>query len=59
VASYRVAFVDGDGQVFDVVQFERDADEVAIEEARRLDVPSIGAGFEVWRAERLIHRHRR
>jgi hypothetical protein len=59
MATYRVAFVGDNGHVFDVVQFEHDTDETAIEEARRLDVPSLGAGFEVWHADRLIHRHRR
>lgn len=59
MASYRIAFVDDRNHVFDAVQFEHDTDETAIEEARRLDVPSVGAGFDVWCAERLIHRHRR
>jgi hypothetical protein len=56
---YRVHFVDHGERVFDTTVVEHDTDEAAIEHARRLDVPSIGAGFDVWQEDRLVHRHRR
>jgi hypothetical protein len=52
-------FIDQGGHVFDAIELQRDTDEAAIEEARRLDVPSIGAGFDLWHEGRLVHRHRR
>jgi hypothetical protein len=45
---YRVHFVNHGDHVFDAIELEHDTDEAAIEEASRLDVPSIGAGFDVW-----------
>ena len=59
MARYRIHFIDQDGKVFDAVQLERDSDSAAIEEAHRLDVPSVGAGFDLWLEERLVYRHRR
>jgi DNA-binding response OmpR family regulator len=59
VARYHMHFVDHVGRVFDSIELEGDADDPAIEETRRLDVPSIGAGFDVWHEGRLVHRHRR
>lgn len=59
MAQYRIHFVDHGEKVFDAVTLERDSDEAVIEEARRLDVPSIGIGFDVLREHRLLHRHRR
>ena len=58
-APYCLAFVDRDGRVFDALEFESSRDEAAIEEARRLDVPSIGAGFDLRHKDRLVYRHRR
>jgi hypothetical protein len=55
---YRVHFVDHGGNVYSTEHIEHDSDEQAIEAAHRLNVPSIGAGFEVWEDERLVHRHR-
>ena len=59
MARYRIHFIGQDGKVFDAIELERDIDDAAIEEARRLDVPSVGAGFDLWLEERLVYRHRR
>jgi hypothetical protein len=59
VARYRVHFVDHTDRVFDAIEIEHDTDEAAIEEAHDRDVPSIGAGFDVWHEGRLVHKHRR
>jgi len=59
VALYRVHFVDHGGNVFDAMQLERDTDEAAIQEAHRINVPNIGAGFDVWHEWRLVHKYRR
>jgi hypothetical protein len=59
LALYHVHFVDHADRVFDAIKIEHDTDEAAIEEAHRLDVPSIGAGFDVWHEWRLVHKHRR
>ena len=58
MASYSVHFFDNGDRVFDAVEIDRDTDEAAIKEAHRIDVPSIGAGFDVWNENRLVHRHR-
>ena len=54
---YRVHFLDQSDNVIDAVQFEEDHDEAAVEYAHRINVPSIGGGFEVWRDDRLVHKH--
>jgi hypothetical protein len=59
VATYRVHFVDHADRVFDAMEIESDTDEAAIEEAHGRDVPSIGAGFNLWHEGRLVHKHRR
>jgi hypothetical protein len=58
LTKYRISFVDCDGRVFDAVQFERATDEEAVAEAHRLHIPSVGAGFDVWRKGRLLNRYR-
>jgi DNA-binding NtrC family response regulator len=58
-ARYHVHYVDHAGHVFDSIELEGDADDAAIEEARRIDVSSVGAGFDVWHESRLVHRYRR
>jgi hypothetical protein len=55
---YCIHFVDHGDNVYDTVNTDRDEDEAAIEHAHRINVASIGAGFEVWQGERLVHRHR-
>jgi hypothetical protein len=59
MAPYRVHFLDPNGYVVDAVQIDHATDEAAIEEAHRVDIPSIGAGFDIWHQDRLVHRHRR
>ena len=59
MAEYRIHFVDRSESVFDAVALECDAEDAAIEEAHRLDVPCIGAGFDVWYQDRLVYKHRR
>ena len=56
---YRIHFVDHHDRVFDAIEIERDTDEAALDHAFRVDVPSIGAGFDLWQNHRLVHRHRR
>jgi len=51
---YRVHFVDHGERVFDLTEVEHDTDEVATEYTHRLEVPSIGAGFDVWHDERPV-----
>jgi len=51
-----VHFVDRRDNVFTAITIE---DEMAIEHAHRIDVPSIGAGFDVWNECRLVHKLRR
>jgi hypothetical protein len=58
MARYRVHFVTHGDHVFSTIEMEHDADEAAIEEAHRQDIPSIGAGFDVWHEDRLVHRYR-
>jgi hypothetical protein len=59
LARYHIHFVDHSGNVFDAIVIEHDSDEKVIEHAHRLDIPSVGAGFDVWHNKRLVHRHRR
>jgi hypothetical protein len=58
VARYDVHFVNHGDRVYDAVVLEFDSDEEAIREAHRINVPSIGAGFDVWHEHRLVYRHR-
>jgi hypothetical protein len=59
VPVYRICFVDRTNQVFDVVQIDEDTDEAAIREAYRLDVRTVGIGFDIRHEDRLVYRHRR
>jgi hypothetical protein len=59
MARYRVHFLDPSDRVIDTVELEADSDDAAIEQARRIDVPSIGAGFDLLQDSRLVYRHRR
>jgi hypothetical protein len=58
MAPYRVHFLDPDGHVVDAVQIGHATDEAAVEGAHRVYIPSIGAGFDIWHEQRLVHRHR-
>jgi len=55
---YRVHFVDHGGNVYSTEHVEHDSDDEAVKAAHRLNVPSIGAGFDLWEDERLVHQHR-
>jgi len=55
---YRVHFVDHGDNVYSTEYMEHDDDQEAIAVAQRMNVPSIGAGFDVWNDDRLVHRHR-
>ena len=56
---YCIHYVDHIGRVVNATEIERSTDEAAIEEANRVNVSSIGAGFDIWHEHRLVHRHRR
>jgi hypothetical protein len=58
LALYHVHFFDEGGDVFLTRELEHEDDETAVERARRLYVPRIAAGFDVWEGDRLVHRHR-
>ena len=55
---FRVDFVDHGDRIYDTLVLEHETDEAAVEEAHRRNVPSIGAGFEIWQEDRLVHRRR-
>ena len=59
MAVYRVHFVDHGDNIYHTDYVEHEHDEAAIEAARRIDVPAIGAGFDLWQGDRLVYRHRR
>jgi hypothetical protein len=59
MAQYDLHFVDDANNVYDALQLEHDTDEAAIAEAHRLNVASVGNGFDIWLGRRLVHRHRR
>lgn len=58
MALYRVHFVDHGDNIYLTQDIEHRDDAAAIEAARRMNAPSIGAGFELWQDDRLVHRHR-
>jgi hypothetical protein len=55
---YRVHFVGHGDNVYATEYPEHGDDERAIEAAHCMNVPSIGAGFDLWDDGRLVHRHR-
>lgn len=59
MASYHVRFVDHGNNRFAVHELDCAHDDEAVDKAHQLDVPFIGAGFDVWQNDRLVHRHRR
>jgi integrase len=54
MALYRVHFVNHDGNVNSMRELDHDDDDDAIEAAHCLDVPWIGAGFDLREGERLV-----
>lgn len=55
---YYCHFVDHGKNIRSTERFEAKDDATAIERALSLNIPSLGAGFELWREEILIHEHR-
>ena len=59
MARYRVHLVDHGENIYATHHVERNNDEAAIAAAHQLNVmPHLGAGFEVWKDDRLVHQHR-
>ena len=58
MALYQVHFVDHGNNTYSIEHIEHDNDDEAVQAAHRLNVPSIGAGFDVWHGDRLVHQHR-
>jgi hypothetical protein len=58
MAFYHVHFVDHADEIYATHYLSHDTDEEAIQAALNINVPSVGAGFEVWDDDRLVHRHR-
>src|SRR4051812_15033696 len=58
MALYRVHFADHGDNIYFTEYHEHDSDDAVIETAMRRNAQSIGAGFEIWDDERLVHRHR-
>jgi hypothetical protein len=58
MAQYYVRFVNRVDAVINLVELEADSDEAAIEQAYRIKLQSVGAGFDVLEDNRLVHRHR-
>ncbi len=59
MAVYRVHFVDHGENVYATEHVEHDNEEALIEETRRRHTHGIGAGFDIWEGDRLVHRHRK
>lgn len=58
MALYHIYFIDHGGNIFAAHHVENGDDKAAIESAHRLNVlPNLGAGFEVWKDDQLVHRH--
>jgi hypothetical protein len=55
---YTCRFVDHGGNNYLTEDLDAEHDEAALDNARRLNVPSIGAGFDLWHGERQVHCHR-
>ena len=58
MALYRVHFVDHGDNVYATEYVDHDSDGDAIRAAHAHDVPSVGAGFDLWDDERFVYRHR-
>ncbi len=59
MASYRVHFVDHGNNVYATEHVEHDDEQAIIEILRRRNAHGIGAGFDIWEGDRLVHRHRK
>ena len=57
--TYRVDFVDHGENVYYTEEVEDEDDKAVMEHMRRSYGSSrIGAGFDIWDGERLVHQHR-
>ncbi len=59
VVTYCIDFVDHGGNVYARDRVEHDDEPALIDELHRRHEHGIGAGFDVWDGDRLVHRHRR
>lgn len=59
MAAYRVHFVDHGGRVYAAQPLDCRHHEEAIGKARLMHARSIGAGFEIWHDDELIHVEKR
>jgi hypothetical protein len=58
MSCYRIDFLHESGQVFATHEIDYADDWAAIASAHLINgFPSIGAGFQVWRGDRLIYHH--
>ena len=58
MATYQVHFVDHGDNIYLSQRIEHKSDEEAVAAVHRMHSPVIGAGFEIWDGDRLVHRHR-
>ncbi len=56
---YRVYFVDHSGNVYASENVRHDDEKELIELLSRRNAHGIGAGFDGWEDDRLVHRHRK
>jgi len=56
MAAYEIRFIDDANRTYSVERVRCNDVVEAIAKAQELNVASIGAGFEVWHGEKLVHR---
>ena len=59
MAEYRVHFVNHGGHIYAAHSLGCDRVEEAISKARLMNARSIGAGFEIWLDDQLVHVEKR
>lgn len=52
---YRVTFVDHGGRAFSTSQLEAQTNDEAVSLARRIYSRGLGAAFQIWNGQSLIH----
>ena len=55
---YPIEYIDHGGNIFERKFIEHEDDRAAIDQAHHWHVAGIGAGFDVWQDDRLVHKHR-
>lgn len=58
LSRYHVVFIDHAGSQYGSETLVAYSDEVAIEQAKKLYRMGIGAGYEIWRGDCLVHTER-